>query len=156
MSGGTALQPWQRPPFERRNLLSLTHGAYSRFVLTDADELAATLVETAPHLTEADAPAIRDYAIAQARAWRLARHVEEHGELDERGDPRPILKELSRWLSRAEIARSRLGLDPTSRAALAVDELAARRQAGALAREELDEGRRLRLAAEARDEGGGA
>jgi len=116
--------------------------------LPEADDLAATIAEHAPHLTAADAPALRDYWIAQARAWRLGAWIEEHGELDETGKPRPALTALREWLHRTEQSRSRLGLDPASRAALAVDELGARLRARDLAKHDLDEGRRLREAAE--------
>jgi hypothetical protein len=147
-ASGIPARQWA--PFEPGNLVAQRHGAFSRFVLDEADELATTIAEHAPHLAYADAPALRDYAVAQARAWRLAAYVEEHGELDDDGAPRPALRALSEWLARAEKARARLGLDPASRAALAVDELQARRTAGALARDELAEGRRLRLEAEGR------
>ena len=130
------------------NTIALKHGAFSRYALAEADDLAATVVEYAPHLAEADAPALRDYCIAQARAWRLGAWIEEHGELDETGKPRPALTALREWLHRSEQARSRLGLDPASRASLAVDELGARLRAKDLAEHDLDEGRRLREAAE--------
>ena len=136
------------PTAEPGNTLALRHGAQSRYVITEADELAGILLDCTPHLSDADVPAGRDYCIAQVRAWRFASGLEKHPE-DEANTERAS-RELHRWLSRAEKARARLGLDPMSRAALAVDEITARRNAGLLAREELEEGRRLREQAEAR------
>ncbi len=130
--GGTAIvvhgpaRGYNWAPFEVGNLVGLRHGAMSRFALAEADELAADLVEFVPHLGPADAPAIRDYAIAQVRAWRLAAWVEKHGELDGKGKPIPALAALREWLSRAEKARARLGLDPRSARDLAVSELIVR------------------------------
>ncbi len=153
-TGGTAIvvhapaRGYSWAPFEPGNLVGLRHGAMSRYALAEADELAADLCEHVPHLGPADAPAIRDFAIAQVRAWRLAAWVEVHGELDGKGKPIPALAALREWLARAERARSRLGLDPMSRAALAVDALHARREATALAREALAGPTAMRLAAE--------
>jgi hypothetical protein len=141
-----------RPPFEAGNVAALKHGAFGRYALADADELAAAIAEHAPHLATADAPGLRDYAIAQVRAWRLAAWIEQHGELADDGTPRPALAALDRWLSRASNARARLGLDPMSRAALAIDELGARRAAVQLRDAELAEGRRLRELAERREQ----
>lgn len=141
------------PPAEAGNTLALKHGALSRYVIPEADELARAVLEAeevAPHLTPADAPAVRDWAIAQVRAWRLAVWIEANGELDAKGNPRPALKALSDWISRASGLRARIGLDPPSRAGLAVDTLTARAQAAALARQELEQGKRLRQQAERR------
>ena len=137
--------------FEPGHTPSIRHGAFSRYAIAEADELAATIAEHAPHLAEIDALALRDYAIAQVRAWRLAAWIEEHGDLDENGKPRPALAPLREWLGRAEKARARLGLDPLSRASLAVDELGARIRFKDLARRDLDEGRRLVEAADERE-----
>jgi len=145
-----AARGYSWPPAEPGNLLALKHGAFSRYVIPEADELATVVLDSTAHLGDADAAAVRDYAIAQVRAWRLAAWVEQHGVLDARGRISDAAAELRRWLDRAEKARGRLGLDPVSRAALAVDEITARRNAGAMAREELAEGRRLREQAEAR------
>jgi len=145
-----AARGYSWPPFKPGHALSLKHGAFSRYVIPEADELAAVVLDSTAHLGDADAAAVRDYAIAQVRAWRLAAWVEKHGELDADGEATPAFIRLTQWLDRAEKARGRLGLDPVSRAALAVDEITARRNAGAMAREELAEGRRLRERAEAR------
>jgi hypothetical protein len=136
--------------FEPGHELSIRHGAFSRYAVAESDELASVIAQHAPHLAEIDALGLRDYAIAQVRAWRIAAYIEANGELTDDGTPRPALNALALWLGRAERARARLGLDPMSRAALAIDELNARRSANALEAEQLAEGRRLRLEAEAR------
>lgn len=74
---------------------------------------------------------------------QIAAWLEEHGDFDG-GDLRPAVDKLRQWLSTAQNARARLGLDPMSRAALAVDELDARRAHADLAAADLAEGRRLR------------
>ena len=75
--------------------------------------------------------------------------LDEVGDVDEaKSDLRPAVDQLRRWLGTAANLRSRIGLDPTSRAALAVDKLSPRRSAVDLAREDLEAGRRLREAAE--------
>lgn len=146
---GVAYRPDGTRTFTPGNVVGLRHGAYSRYVIPEADELVPVVLDGAPHLTQADTAAVRDYAIAQVRAWRLAAAVEASGELDAKGKPVPALALLHDWLGRAQAARARLGLDPTSRAALAVDELVARRQHAALLVEQEAEGRRIRKAAEA-------
>jgi hypothetical protein len=119
-------------------------------VLPDADTLAGRIVEEVGHLTAADFPAVRDYAIAQLRAWHLAEYLEQHGDFDARGRPRPALELLRRWLERAERARARIGLDPVSRAALDVDRTLVAERVRDWARTDLSEGERLRHEAERR------
>jgi hypothetical protein len=119
-------------------------------VLPEADRLAADVFARYPHLSEADELAVRDYAVAQIRAWRLAAWIESNGELDKRSRVRPALDHLRRWLERAEKARARLGLDPLGRASLAVDQLSAEAKLRDLRTNDLSEGRRLRLLADQR------
>ncbi len=142
---GTKLPP------QYGNLYTLGHGAYSdALVLPESDALAEQALERVPHLSETDRIAVRDWAIAQIRVWRLAAYVEKHGEFDAKGRIRPALDHLRRWMSRAETARSRLGLDPLSRVSLAVDEARFAESLRELAREDLAEGRRLKEEAEKR------
>lgn len=137
------------PPFAPGNTAAMTHGARSRSVGPEADALAELIASENPHLLPADHLAVGDLALATVKVGRLASWLEKVGDLDDQGEPRKALTELRLWMDRAEKARARLGLDPTSRAALAVDETLARRQASALAREQVEEGRRLREQAEA-------
>jgi hypothetical protein len=139
------------PPAERGNLRALTHGANAdRFVMPEADQLVTFLYSEYAHLTAADRLAVRDYAIAQTRAWRLGAWIEANGELDARSRVRPALEHLRKWLERAEKARARLGLDPLARASLAVDQMVATGKLRELRQQDLSEGRRLRLEAEQR------
>lgn len=147
-ASGVPARGYRWPTATPGNTIALKHGALSRYAIAEADELADVIAGHAPHLAESDWPGVRDYAIAQVRAWRLAAWIELHGELDDAGNPRPALKPLREWLGRAEKARARLGLDPMSRAALAVDELGARRAAAALANEAMAGPNAARLAAE--------
>ncbi|MFP5450376.1 MAG: hypothetical protein ACLGG9_01360 [Thermoleophilia bacterium] len=137
------------PPFEPGNTAAVKHGAFSRYVGQEAEALADDLMQAAAHLVDLDTLAVSDLALATVKVRRLAIWLEANGDLDDDGKPRAALAELRRWMKTAEGARARLGLDPTSRAALAVDETLARRQAMALARDQEAEGRRLREAAEA-------
>lgn len=140
------------PPAELRgNGRALQHGARSdRLVMPAAERLERQLFEKYGHLTEADELAVRDLAIAQVRAWRLAAWIEANGELDKRNRVRPALDHPRRWLERAEKARARLGLDPLGRASLAVDQLSAEAKLRDLRTHDLSEGRRLRLEADQR------
>jgi len=147
---GVAYRPDGTRTFLAGHTLSMTHGARSRFVAIEADALAAEIMDASPHLADVDRMAVSDLSVATVKVRRLAAWLDEVGDLDDEGEPRKALAELRRWMDRAERARARLGLDPMSRAALAVDELTARRQATALQQEAADEGRRLREAAEAR------
>jgi hypothetical protein len=118
--------------------------AFSRFVLVDADELVEVLYAEVPHLRDEDYLAVRDLAVSQVKAWRLAAWLDEHGDFDSRNRPRPALELLRRWLDRAERARGRLGLDPVSRAALNVDQSLVMARVREMEQRELEEGRRLR------------
>jgi hypothetical protein len=141
------------PPAPVGNLRAATHAAFSdRIVMPDADLLADAVFAENWHLADQDALAVRDYAIAQVRAWRLAAWLERNGDFDKRGRPRPALEQLRRWLERAERARSRLGLDPLSRAALHVDQSLVLARTRQWAADDLAEGRRLREAAQSRGE----
>lgn len=118
--------------------------------LPEADELAARILNEVGHLVESDFPAVRDYAVAQLRAWRLAEYLENNGDFDGSGRPRPALELLRRWLERAEKARSRIGLDPMSRAALDVDRTLVADRVREWLETDLSEGKRLRQEADHR------
>lgn len=146
---GVAYRPDGTRTFLPENTASMTHGARSRFVAVEARELADEIMAAAPHLTALDRMAVEELAVASVKVRRLGAWLEEVGDLDENGEPRTALTELRRWMDRAGKARARLGLDPVSRAALAVDELTARRQVAALNEQQAAKGRRLVEAAEA-------
>jgi len=147
---GVAYRPDGTRTFLEGNVVGMRHGVHSRFVAVEAAGLADEIMAASPHLADVDRMAVDDLSIATVKVRRLAAWLDEVGDLDDDGEPRKALAELRRWMDRAEKARARLGLDPMSRAALAVDEITARRQATALQQEAADAGRRLREAAEAR------
>jgi hypothetical protein len=62
----------------------------------------------------------------------LRAYVSEHGILDGEGQPRPCLNDLHRFEKRAADGRSRLGLDPLSRARLGRDVTATKLDLAAL------------------------
>lgn len=110
-------------PFKPGHTLSMRHGAYSpRRVDPVAAELVEYAVEVAPYLADPGyALALHAWADAEARAQLLRAYVDEHGLLDEKGRPRPCVGDLHRFERRAAEARTRLGLDPLSRAKLGKD-----------------------------------
>lgn len=111
------------PFFERGNSASETHGAYmERRIDPVAQGLAVQIVELVPYLGDASyEAAIRAWARAEARVHVLASWLDEHGPLDESGDPRPALAALLQFERLAANHRTRLGLDPLSRAQLGRD-----------------------------------
>lgn len=127
--GGTA-RGYSRKPFQPGHELSTRHGARSpRKVSALAAELTAGLVGDRPDL--ADYPeAVAAWARAESRCQLLDEWIIEHGLLDDDGEPTTgAVKYLATWETQAATARARLGLDPSSEAALARERLEARRSA---------------------------
>lgn len=113
---------WPRV-FEKGNEAKVSHGAYlKRRVDPVAQELVEVVLADAPYLTEASyEPAVWAWARAEARVQLLAAWLDEHGPLDENGIPRPALTALLQFEKLATTHRTRLGLDPLSRAQLGRD-----------------------------------
>lgn len=114
--------PYQRthPPFEPGNTVAVSHGAGSpRIVEPLASELVTTTVEAAPFLDQPSFhPALKAWARAEARCALLAAYLDEHGLLDEQGQPRPATKLMTQMENLALKQRARLGLDAASRAGI--------------------------------------
>jgi hypothetical protein len=114
----------QRPPFPRGHDLSLKHGAYGVRLAPRAEELAAGIRELVPARSDSDEPTIRLLAMVLARIE--AAHV-WMGEQDlgifrnAAGEIQPVLRALSTWENTAARLLDRLGMTPTSRAALGLD-----------------------------------
>lgn len=108
------------PPFEPGNLAALRHGARSeRMVRPIADRLAAELATAAPWATQpAFAAEVQAWAWAEARCVLLRAWLDEHGLLDDEGEPRPAAGELARAEASASKARANLGLSPRAWAQL--------------------------------------
>lgn len=110
-------------PFESGNQASLRHGTYSPRVI---DPLAAELVEhitaTADWLRPCDTLSVWALARAEAGIQLLVEYLADGGVgLSGDGEELAAAKRLSRLEARAESLRSKLGLDPLSRARLGRD-----------------------------------
>lgn len=122
----------QRPPFEPGNEVAVSHGAYSpRKVAPLAQELvAAVLADSSLPYVSAHAyrPAVWAWARAEAQTQLLTEYLEAKGAetADGVGDldderVRSAYLLLHRAEARATTGRTRLGLDPLSRARLGKD-----------------------------------
>jgi hypothetical protein len=114
---------YSRAPFKEGHEVKVTHGAYlKRRVDPVARELVETIIEDVPYLSEPSyEPAVWAWARAEARVQVLAAWLDENGALDENGTPRPALAALLQFEKLASTHRTRLGLDPLSRAQLGRD-----------------------------------
>ncbi len=141
-------------PFQQGNLAGLRHGAESdRRISAEIERMEPELAEQIADIGYLTDPSytsvLQAWARAEARIQLLERWFADKGLLQEDGTPRPGVDLLLRCESQASKLRSRLGLDPMSRAALQKDLSETGRNAADLA-SALAEGRKLRLAAEAR------
>jgi len=111
------------PEVARGNDLATKHGAWSQKVVDPvAHELVSVLLDQVGYLTDPSyEAAIQAWARHEARVLVLAAWLDEHGPLDDDGNPRPALSALKDFERLAASARSRLGLDPMSRAQLGRD-----------------------------------
>ncbi|EYT65059.1 hypothetical protein H483_0102265 [Dietzia sp. UCD-THP] len=110
---------WQRPPFEKGNTLSRTHGAWSdRAVSPVAERYLVTAVESVDYLQDPSyLPALSAWARTEARIELLEAWLDEHGMVDdETGQVRGAANLLARFEAQAAKQRERLGMDPLSRA----------------------------------------
>lgn len=99
------------------NKVARRHGARSEREVGPRAEviLAAALAEVDYLADRSFRPALERWARSEARLSLLDEYLEEHGQLDEEGNPRPALEMLRKFESIASNERSRLGLDPLSR-----------------------------------------
>jgi hypothetical protein len=102
------------PPFELGNLVALKHGAVSpRMLQPVADRLAEGLAQVAPWTAAAAfAGAVASWSWAEAQAIRLRCWLDEHGLVDDDGQPRPAVALLERIEGRLGGLRVQLGLTP--------------------------------------------
>lgn len=117
---GEPARGYSWPPFAAGHELSLTHGAKSeRRWRPLAERLEAAAVDHAPWLARpAFRAALRSWAKAEAQATLVADWLDEHGLLDEDGEPRPAATFALRLEASAAARRQRLGLDPMAFAKL--------------------------------------
>jgi hypothetical protein len=115
--------PRKPPTPPAGNSRAITHGAYAASLIgPDATALVDELYARHEHLTERDLFAVRDYALAQARVWRIQAWLDRNSDFDSKGRLRPMVEQQRRWMERAERGRARLALDPASRLSLGVEE----------------------------------
>jgi hypothetical protein len=114
--------------FQPGNQVALRHGAYcARLIDPMADELIAQIRPTVTWWQPCDEPTIRSWGRAEASIERVSSWLAERGgEIDDDGEVRAAANLLIRLESRAESLRSKLGLDPLSRARLGKDVSSAR------------------------------
>lgn len=117
-------------PFERGNGAAVRHGAFAVLRLAPrAEEIADEIRGLVPAGSDADEPAVRLLALALAQVEAATLYLAEHGIVDSRGKPQGILKHLGTMTNTAARLCDRLGLTPTSRAALGLDLTRARGEA---------------------------
>ena len=111
------------PPFQPGNELQLRHGAYSpRRTDPLAVEIAEHITAGADWLRPCDALSVHALARTEARLQLVSEWLEDHGgDIDGEGEVRGAAILLDRLEARAESLRSKLGLDPLSRARLGRD-----------------------------------
>jgi hypothetical protein len=85
-------------------------------------ELADDLRAIVPAVSDSDEPTIQLLALVLARVEAANAWLAERGIfVDGTGEPQPVLRALSTWENTAARLCDRLGLTPTSRAALGLD-----------------------------------
>jgi hypothetical protein len=137
------------PPFEPGHTLSLKHGAYSELEIRPrVQELRAALLEQLPSVVASQrfAATLDVGALCLTRLERAAGAVIDADETDERIEV--LDRRAARWAKLALAALAELGATPRSAAALGLD--VSRIEAELSRAEALEQGRRVRLAAEAR------
>lgn len=116
------------------NDLATKHGAHSeRLVAPVAARLAAELAVDAPWTARpAHRAAVAAWARTEARLQLVAGWLDEHGDLDDDGRPRPATLLLDRLESRVARLRHELGISPLGHARLlqAVADVVRSRPAG--------------------------
>lgn len=116
----TPARSYSWAPFEVGHWRSLKHGASSpRKVRPLAAKLAEAMLEAAPWLrVPTFASAVLSWSTAEAHCILLRAYLDEHGLLDDKGEPRPAMSALNDAERRADRARQQLGLTPSAWAAL--------------------------------------
>lgn len=108
------------PAFGDGNTAAERHGADSeRRWRPLAEQLEQDILGLAPWLTRPGfRPAVRAWAKAEAQATLIGEWLDEHGLLDDEGEPRPAATYSLRLEASAAAKRQALGLDPLSFAKL--------------------------------------
>lgn len=145
----------ERPPFEPGNTLAeVRHGAYSeRAIAERAEQVHGELLEHAPYLNEQRFfPAVSRYLHAASREALLDDHIRQV--CDEQGAgavPARVWEQVTAAARLAAKLGSDLGLDPIGHAKIrALSGAAGAAESSASLADLAAEGKRVRLAAEAR------
>jgi hypothetical protein len=119
------------PPFQPGHTLSVQHGAFSEAMVSPiarrvAEALMAQASEPGSRVAYLAEPtylgAVNALSRTEARIALVARWLEDHGgDLEADGVIRPAARLLTELEDRASRERSKLGLDPLSRARLGKD-----------------------------------
>jgi hypothetical protein len=111
--GGPA-RGYSWPPFQPGNLAALKHGARSPRILAPiADQLAASLAQVAPWTSAVSFQGtVASWSWAEAQAVVLRAYLDEHGLVDDDGQPHPAAGMLERVEARLAGLRGQLGLTP--------------------------------------------
>ena len=148
-----------RRTFGAGHVASTRHGAHSLRVVAPVAEEIETALEAMVAGTPADAPSFAaargTLAVKLARLAKVREFIDSTNAgspLDASGDPLAAAKLESELLASVESSLAALGLTPMAASKLGVNLV--RGEALLAAREDLDEGRRLRLARDAREQGG--
>ena len=114
------------PQVQQGNSLARKHGAFSPAVIDPvARDLAVAIKEQVTYLNDPSYDAaVRAWSRAEAQVLILSEYIDKYDALDEDGVPRPALSALKDFENRAARERTRLGLDPLSRAQLGRDVMA--------------------------------
>lgn len=109
-----------RPAFQTGNEVTTVHGARSAARWQPlADQLAERLVEVAPWTAgQAHTLTVAAWSRAEAQSCLLAAYLDEHGLLDDEGNPRSAVTQYERVETRAANLRRELGLTPLALAKL--------------------------------------
>lgn len=110
-------------PFQPGHFKSKKHGAYSDRVITPlAAEIANVVCEARADLQAPEMqPAVLAYARSEAQLELLTAYVDEHGAVTDAGELTSAEKHRLRLDTQTANHRSRLGLDPLSKAKLGKD-----------------------------------
>lgn len=152
-ANGVSYLPDGRRTFEPGHTVSLKHGAWAERLIGPRAAELAPLVEQLVAGTPAEAPMFALARVALARRWAILERVGAYVDaadslIDEEGKPLPAVALEGKLLGGLARDLDALGLTPRSAAALGVDLTRALVEADKVGA--LDEGRRLREAAEAR------
>ncbi|WP_051637734.1 hypothetical protein [Rhodococcus sp. UNC363MFTsu5.1] len=110
-------------PFKPGNYVAKKHGAHSdRVIVPLAAEIANAVCQSRPDLQAPEMqPAVLAYARTEAQLEVLTAYVDQHGAFTETGEVSAAEKHRLRIDTQAANHRSRLGLDPLSKARLGKD-----------------------------------